>query len=409
MQITKESTARKVCIYTVCTGGYDNLKPPRMKMPGADYFLVTDDKSMTLQGYKQILIDSGDNTVKAQRKVKIWPYELMPGYDVYIYYDASYEIRGNLAALLVGFKGGFGVKAHSVRKCVYEEGKRVIELGKAAADAVNTQLDAYRKDGIPEKYGLQETGILIRDASHETQLLCQVWWIEVNSFTHRDQLGLPAAIFRTGIQPVYMRNHVLNAYFRQYSHKAKPAPVQPRIVYLQPFAPDLNIGKAYNDQCALAGENDWIVITDHDTMFLHPKTKVQIHDILMTNGSEYDLLGCMTNRIGSPHQCYDGRRCDNFDAIYHLDIAEKLQVGQYGQVDPIKQGVAGFFMAFRKKTWEKIRFAENTPHFDTIFSKEVIKSGGKIGLMKGVYLFHLYRPKATNPQYEYSHLKLEHE
>lgn len=399
--------ARKICIYTVNIGDYDILREPLRRVPGADYYLVTDDPKQSLPGYKTIVVQPDSDPVKCQRSIKIYPYSVIPGYDIYIYYDSSFRIIGNLSDLITRFKGGLGIHKHPSRDCIYQEGEQIVRLGKATKQAVNEQLEAYAELGIPPRYGLQASGIMIRDASEQTKALCAAWWEEVKRYTHRDQLGLPAAIFKTGIQPSYIHRWMLGGSFKQHAHKERKAAShgKPKIWYFQPYATDLNIGRAFNDHCAVMGPEDFAVITDHDTMYLHPKTKAQIEYILTGPGKDYDLLGCYTSRIGSAHQCYGGKRSEDYNALHHMQIAEKLHNEHYGEVEPIRQGIAGFFMAFPQHTWQKHKFVENSIYFDTELSKAVLRSKGKIGLMKGVYLMHLYRPGSADPQREVTHLK----
>jgi cellulose synthase/poly-beta-1,6-N-acetylglucosamine synthase-like glycosyltransferase len=60
-------------------------------------------------------------------------------------------------------------------------------------------------------------------------------------------------------------------------------------------------------------------------------------------------------------------------------------------IEEIKLYIAGFFMAFQYKTWKKIKFAENSLAFDSLFSMRVKELGLKIGLIRSLYVFHSYR------------------
>lgn len=397
----------KVCIFTINIDGYDNLKEPTRRVPGADYFLITDNSYESIPGFKTIIVDKGSNPIKTQRAIKIYPYDLLPGYDIYIYYDASFRIVDNLGDLISRFKGGLGVLRHPTRDCVFQEGERIIELGKAEMMSVREQLNYYAMEGMPHNYGLQATGILIRDASEQTKVLCKAWDEQVKEFTHRDQLGLPFAIFKTGIQPVYIHKWMLGGAFKQYPHKERTALTagRSRIAYIQPFASNLNIGEEYNYHCSKVSHNDWICVLDQDFMFPYPKTKAQIEDVVNGVGRGFDLIGCLTNRIGSSHQCYNGVRSEDPDIRNHYKIAKKLHEQHYGEIKPIRQGIAGFFMLMPFKTWERFKFAENSISFDSVLSANVLKSNGKVGLLTGVYGFHYYRFDSANPQYEYDHLK----
>lgn len=403
----------RVCFYTVVTNDYDDLNKPLHMLAEVDYYIITDNPANQLRGFKTIVLPKSEDPVKQQRYIKAYPYDVLPGYQLYIYADASYSVRRNLRGLINTFKGGFGVKRHPSRDCIYKEAQAIIALGKADKELVQAQMYYARESmGIEDGFGLQETGILIRDASEQAKQLSYWWRAAIEPYTHRDQLALPMAIKTSGVQPFYMNRDVVNSYFKQHKHKAQPQPVQfiepgqSHIAYIQPFASDMNIGREYNYHIETVRNGDWICLLDHDVTFLHPKTKQQIEDIVLKHGADFDLLGCMTNRIGSAHQRHNGVMSEDHNILNHIEIASKLHNEKYGEVKEIKQGVAGFLMLFRKSVWDVVKFEENTKHFDTMFCKAVRKNGGKLGLMTGVYVYHQYRPWAKdNPQMEQEHLK----
>ena len=175
------------------------------------------------------------------------------------------------------------------------------------------------------------------------------------------------------------------------------------IYYLTPFDNQKNIGRSHNIHCAcVPNSDDWICITDSDVLFLLPDTKKQISDIIERH--DFDVYGCLTNRIGSPHQQADGFS-ENTDILYHKKIAQKLQKERYFDVKETKINIAGFLMVFQKKTWEKYKFSDNSIRFDSEFTDKVMRDGGKLGVMQGVYVFHDYRLGQNNPKFYIDHLK----
>lgn len=181
------------------------------------------------------------------------------------------------------------------------------------------------------------------------------------------------------------------------------------IYYKQPYRSDLNIGKGLNDDIqTVPNDDDWIVIKDADAMFLTPDYGTIIENALLSN-HPYQLIGCYTNRIGSPHQrpyagCLDEHLFNCFDMKEHYAYAESLRDKYGSQMKEIKQGIAGFFMAFQKKTWNNNKFQENVPYFDTIFSANVIKRKGRVALMQGLYMYHTYRAWSDTPMSDTKHL-----
>lgn len=180
------------------------------------------------------------------------------------------------------------------------------------------------------------------------------------------------------------------------------------IYYFAPFDSEKNIGRSHNQHCEIVPNgDDWICITDSDVLFLLPNTKKQIEDVIRKHGNDYQVFGCLTNRIASLHQRYTGV-VDPFEEtniMIHKAIAEHLQETHYDEAMETKINVAGFLMIFQKKTWEKYRFSDNSLRFDSEFTDKVKAAGGKLAIMQGVYVFHDYRLGHENPMYYISHLR----
>jgi len=173
------------------------------------------------------------------------------------------------------------------------------------------------------------------------------------------------------------------------------------IHYISPYSTSKNIGKAINDNIRQLNPNDedWLVLIDHDVLFLLPDTKARLERILST--TNYDILGCVTNRLAMPYQCVQGM-FDETDIRKHIEVAQILESDE---VQPYMHILAAFCLCFQVKTWRKLGgFAENSIQFDTTFSLMAEKSGLKKGLMTGVYLFHAYRMWSDNPKQDVAHL-----
>jgi len=134
------------------------------------------------------------------------------------------------------------------------------------------------------------------------------------------------------------------------------------------------------------------VISDNDSNSLIPNFGIQLHDVIDKYGDEYALFGCITNRLRGLHQLYNKQFSNNHDMQYHFDIALKLNKEHYAEVEET-HGVAGLFLCFSKKTWEKVGgFVENNIACDTLFNDAIKRNKiGKIGIIKGLYLYHCYR------------------
>lgn len=177
------------------------------------------------------------------------------------------------------------------------------------------------------------------------------------------------------------------------------------IWYANPGRADKNIGRAYNEFCALAPDGDWIAIQDQDALFWPELTLRQVEDIVAGKGQDYALLGAVTNRLASTYQRPFPEDFDNLDIKHHRARAEQLYANNYGVVTGDKKDIAGLFMLFPKSTWTKVGgFAENCIFCDTVFSQKIIAKIGCIGVMQGVYVYHWYRAQSDDPRRYKAHL-----
>ena len=178
-----------------------------------------------------------------------------------------------------------------------------------------------------------------------------------------------------------------------------------KVHYISPYCSGMYIGRSINDAIVSinCSDNDWIVHVDQDVCFLRPDSKRDIEDILMV--TDYDVLGCVTNRLSSNHQLHDGRFSDCSDIREHIDIANYRRKSFHGIVSETSVNIAACVMAFRVSLWRDIGgFNECSLRFDSEFTDDVKSMGGKLGIMQGVYVFHLYRMWSNNPKYDISHL-----
>jgi|ERR1700744_363145 len=174
--------------------------------------------------------------------------------------------------------------------------------------------------------------------------------------------------------------------------------------YISPFRSDKNIGKAINGAInqLKADSDDFICLLDHDVMFLRPDSKKQLEEILKT--TDFDILGPVTNRLAMDYQLHPGV-FDEDSITAHVAIANQRHEDYYGQVNYYPHIAAAFCLCFRVSTYVKLGgFHENSIQFDSIFCARALNAKMKLGLMTGIYVFHLYRWGSKNPKQDCSHL-----
>jgi len=198
---------RKV-VYTCITGGYESLKKPSYVNADFDYICFTDAdiKSDFWQIRPLPKETEGLSNVKKQRYVKINAHKVLPEYDFSVWIDGNVDIRGNIneyiAANCQRSKGVISIGTHPERDCTYEEAKACVHYKKDTMDNMAEQIDFYRKEGLPEHYGLVQTCIVFRYHNDEQCVqLMEEWWNELYSHkSHRDQLSISYVQWKTGIR-----------------------------------------------------------------------------------------------------------------------------------------------------------------------------------------------------------------
>ena len=185
--------------------------------------------------------------------------------------------------------------------------------------------------------------------------------------------------------------------------------MKPNVHFITPHRADKNFGKGINMLIEGLPEDDWICLRDIDTVPLHHRVLAQQCEEIAAAG-EYGLVGAMTNRIGLTYQLHNGKISEDFDIKNHVEIAHQRYEEFGSLVEDSEFLIAGMFMLFPKKVWSEMGgFPEGSiridgKFLDYIFSENVKKLGYKVGIAKGIYIFHIYREWLENVRVKYEHL-----
>jgi len=168
-----------------------------------------------------------------------------------------------------------------------------------------------------------------------------------------------------------------------------------------------NISEGINRCVELVPEDAWVCIRDADTMFLTWRQQWQLEKI--TENTPFSLISCMTNRCYPTYCMPDGHLSHNYDLLHHVSIANRLEREHWCEVeDAVELGAKdgsegllyGQFLMFPKKVWREVGgFSGHTDH-DFPFSRAVLKAGYRLGVAKGVYILHAFRPGVAIPWFE---------
>lgn len=194
----------RVAVYTCVTNGYDKVSPPAILTPGVDYLCFNDGSIKVPAPWQDVQIDRTYSGKDANRYVKILPHlnDRLKYYDLTIYIDGAIEIVGDLAPLIQQVQCAEGqtfMYEHPRRNCVYLEARACVESMKAPLAETSRLLARYRKEGMPEAFGLFEGGVIIRKAGSGFERLMETWWQTYLGGVGRDQLALMYSSWETGV------------------------------------------------------------------------------------------------------------------------------------------------------------------------------------------------------------------
>lgn len=220
----------RVAVYTCIVGGYDKLSDPIFANDGYDFFVFSD-KKVKSDIWKNREIPQSAQKLKDKtlinRYLKMHPFEVFPEYDYAIYIDGNVCVISDISPLICAAdkgKTGFAMHQHVLRDCIYEEAEACILYGKGNPKKLGEQINRYKQEGFPEKYGMLEATVIIFNLkSQECKKLMSEWWKEfLNSDSKRDQIALPYILWKNKYQISdvgYLGNNVYkNPKFQVESH-----------------------------------------------------------------------------------------------------------------------------------------------------------------------------------------------
>lgn len=201
----------KIAVVVTLFGNYDTLKPiPAEFRDEAYYFLITDCVTESAD-YVIIPVDStGKNLRRLSRDYKIRPFDHVPGFDYYIYLDASIELLTSPRRLVKKYLADhdIAVLKHPWRDCVYTEMRECIRIGITDWDVTHEQARYYRAMRYPENNGLTENGIIIRRNNKIIREFSEFWYFIYQSFAERDQFSFCYSAWRMNVRYNLIPNNI---------------------------------------------------------------------------------------------------------------------------------------------------------------------------------------------------------
>lgn len=211
----------KKVVYTCITSDYDRLSNPKFLTDGFDYVCFTDNKTIKSDVWEIRPLPKeteGLSQVKKQRFVKINPHLLLSEYDISIWVDGNVTLKGDLNKFVknvITSDCSVYVPKHPQRDCIYAEANAVVKMGKDKSDITRPQMERYRKEGFPERYGLLQSNIMLRKHNKlDCIKLMEDWFKELKDGSHRDQLSFNYASWKNiDVKVIYLDKNICKSEF----------------------------------------------------------------------------------------------------------------------------------------------------------------------------------------------------
>jgi len=176
-----------------------------------DPYVITNQKVGvdTYKGWKVMEIRNRTrvSNAKMARFVKTHPHIYFPNYELSLWFDTKFTIKSSLDEFADRYllrlpNCKMTIMDHNKRNCIYDEAVTISEdfkkFGKPEIiESVNKQIEIYRKEGMPAKFGLLSTGITLRFHNDENvKQLMELWWKEIRKYSPRDMISLPYIVWK---------------------------------------------------------------------------------------------------------------------------------------------------------------------------------------------------------------------
>lgn len=201
----------KYVIYTIITGGYNDLMQPLFADERFDYILFSNDFKIERIGVWQVMpipqlteINPDDNK-RLSRYPKTHPEILLKNYEASLYIDANLQILDKWVYerfLELVYKKVLyaGVRLQLTgRDCIYEHAFDMTARGIVHDYEALDQCHALYKKGFPQHFGLNENNIIYRYHDDLMRKVDEEWWWWITNYTFRDQFSFMYCLWKYNI------------------------------------------------------------------------------------------------------------------------------------------------------------------------------------------------------------------
>lgn len=226
-------------IYTVITGGYEDILQPLVIDDRFDYILFTDSaRSYNIGAWnvRPIHVDESLDKIRLSRYPKSHPVSLLSEYEASLYIDANIQIKDNwiysrFIELVENKIEYAGVKlVVTGRDCIYDHAFDMCVMGVEHDYTGIKQCNELYRRNFPSHFGLNENNIIFRMHTAAIEKVDNDWWYWITNYSRRDQFSYMYCLWNNKIPIKYIlpegedaRN---SSHFNFVVHNNKPVVVK---------------------------------------------------------------------------------------------------------------------------------------------------------------------------------------
>lgn len=204
------SETMDITVVTSVTGARDPLRDDHVTS-GAKFIAFVDRKYETAVWTQKPACAVFTSARRNSRihKLLIHHYVDSP-YSIWI--DAIIMLKAPAATVIRDVLGDadLALFAHETRSCTYDEAEVCSSRGLDNASVIGTQIERYRKAGLPRNAGLGRCSVLIRRHSPRMEAFNNCWWSEYCRHSSRDQIAFMYAVRKSGIKVRFITQSVFD-------------------------------------------------------------------------------------------------------------------------------------------------------------------------------------------------------
>jgi hypothetical protein len=216
----------KKLLYTVVTGGYDQLNEIPKKLHNWDFICFTDNPDLKSDTWQIRELENKLNLepFRLSRHYKINNHLVDSEYDLSVYIDCNYRIRGDLDTFvshILPIGKQIGMLLHPFHSSLAEEVELCVTNNKDDEEMLRSQYRYYVeekqfRDSFPHIAG----GMIIRRSGDPTiKKLMETWFSQLMRWSRRDQMAFNYSLAKhPEIFPHYIPYWILRRYFKKMDH-----------------------------------------------------------------------------------------------------------------------------------------------------------------------------------------------